>query len=328
MSPVGLKELLARLPKNQDPNLLIGFETSDDAAVYRINDETALVTTADFITPPVDDPFLFGQIAAANALSDVYAMGGKPITCLNLVGFPSDQLKPDILHGIIDGALNKITEAGAVLAGGHTTEDAEPKFGLSVTGIVHPQRYWSNTGAQPGDVLILTKPIGSGVLFNANLKKLVSPQALEECLQILIMLNRTACELLTSFEVHAAKDITGFGLAGHSLEMAKGSRVTLEIEVDAVPLMKEALDMYKRGITTGVNLSNHELINPDTQFARELPQWYEEILVDPQTSGGLLVAIPEKQGGAALQQLHDMGVSYARIIGTVHPPEQSQLLFI
>ena len=328
MSPVGLKELLARLPKNQDPNLLVGFETSDDAAVYRIDDETALVTTADFITPPVDDPFLFGQIAAANALSDVYAMGGKPITCLNLVGFPSDKLGPEILHSIVDGALNKITEAGAVLAGGHTTEDAEPKFGLSVTGIVHPQHFWSNKGAQAGDVLILTKPIGSGVLFNANLKNLVSLHALDECLQTLIMLNKTACEVLTHFDVHAAKDITGFGLAGHSLEMAKGSRVTLEINVEAVPLMKEALAMYKRGVTTGVNPSNQELIYPETKFLCDLPEWHKEIFVDPQTSGGLLVAIPEQQASSALQALHDAGVSHAQIIGRVRSLEQKHLLFV
>ena len=328
MSPVGLKELLARLPVNQDPNLLIGFENSDDAAVYRMNNETALVSTADFITPPVDDPFLFGQIAAANALSDVYAMGGKPVTCLNLVGFPSDKLGPEILHGIIDGALNKITEAGAVLAGGHTTEDAEPKFGLAVTGIVHPERYWSNTGAIPGDVLILTKPIGSGVLFNANLKKLVSPQALDECLQTLTMLNKTACDVLTRFEVHAAKDITGFGLAGHSLEMAKGSRVTLEIEVESLPLMREALEMYKRGVTTGVNPSNQALIRSDTQFKCKLADWHKEIFVDPQTSGGLLAAVPEQQGRSALQELHDAGVSHARIIGKVRPCEQKYLLFI
>ena len=150
------------MPKNIDPNLLVGFETSDDAGVYRLSDDTALVLTADFITPPVDDPYIFGQIGAANSLSDIYAMGAKPVTCLNLIGFPSGQLGPEVLHGIIEGALSKITEAGAVLAGGHTTDDEEPKFGLSVTGTVHPDRYWRNTGAQEGDVLILTKPIGSG----------------------------------------------------------------------------------------------------------------------------------------------------------------------
>lgn len=169
MSPVGLAKLLSQLPKKKDPNLLVGYETSDDAGIYRLSDDIALVVTADFITPPVDDPYLFGQIAAANSLSDVYAMGGSPVTFLNLVGFPAGELDPEVLHGIVAGALSKITEAGAVLAGGHTTDDDEPKFGLSVTGVVHPDKYWRNAGAQVGDALILTKPIGSGVLFNANL---------------------------------------------------------------------------------------------------------------------------------------------------------------
>lgn len=316
------------MPKNRDPNLLVGFETSDDAAVYRLNEDTALVTTADFITPPVDDPHLYGQIAAANALSDVYAMGGKPIICLNLVGFPSDQLAPEILHGIIAGALQKITEAGAVLAGGHTTEDEEPKFGLSVTGIVHPKNYWGNANAQAGDVLILTKPIGSGVLFNANRKKWVSQQALEECLQIITNLNKVAAETLAGFEIHSATDVTGFGLAGHSLEMAKGSEKTLQIDVDSVPIMKESLEMYKRGMTTGVNLSNRALIHPFTQFDETLPQWHQEIFIDPQTSGGLLVALPESQGSQTLQALHKAGVEHAQIIGKVQPLEQSHLTFV
>ena len=187
---------MAGLPRKSDPNLLVGFETSDDAGVYRLGEDTAMVVTADFITPPVDDPFTFGQIGAANSLSDVYAMGGRPVVCLNLIGFPSDDLGPEVLHGIVEGALSKITEAGAVLAGGHTTNDDEPKFGLSVTGVVHPDRYWRNAGALAGDALILTKPIGSGVIFNANLKGLLSPEALEETLAVLTDLNRTAAETL------------------------------------------------------------------------------------------------------------------------------------
>ena len=237
---------MAGLPRKSDPNLLVGFETSDDAGVYRLGEDTAIVVTADFITPPVDDPFTFGRIGAANSLSDVYAMGGRPVACLNLIGFPSEDLGPEVLHGIVEGALSKITEAGAVLAGGHTTNDDEPKFGLSVTGVVHPDRYWRNAGARPGDALILTKPIGSGVIFNANLKGLLSREALEETLAVLTELNRTAAETLARFDVHAATDITGFGLAGHALEMARGSGVTLEIDVDSVPTLPEALEMYER----------------------------------------------------------------------------------
>jgi selenide,water dikinase len=308
---------LASLPKNNDPNLLVGFDTSDDAGVYRLDDEKAIVVTADFITPPVDDPFLFGQIGAANSLSDIYAMGGKPLTCLNLIGFPTDQLGPEILHGIVEGALSKITEAGAVLAGGHTTADDEPKFGLSVTGIVHPDNYWRNIGARPGDVLVLTKPIGSGVLFNANLKKWVSEQALNECIGHITTLNKVAAETMAGFSIHAATDITGFALAGHALEMAQGSGVTLEIQAAQVPTMREALAMYEKGVSTGVNAENRALIEKETRFSSALSAWHQEIFVDPQTSGGLLVSLPAAEGDALVNALHDKGVEAACIIGAV-----------
>ncbi len=305
------------MPKNADPNLLVGFETSDDAGIYRLDDETALVVTADFITPPVDDPFVFGQIGAANSISDIYAMGGRPLTCLNLVGFPADDLGPEVLHGIVEGALSKITEAGAVLAGGHTTDDEEPKFGLSVTGVVHPQKYWRNAGARVGDVLILTKAIGSGVIFNANLKEWVSEAALAECIQTITTLNKAAAEVLTGYEVHAATDITGFGLAGHGLEMAQGSGVALEIEAAAVPFMTEALAMYEKGVSTGVNAANRALIEDYVHFEVNLPVWHREIFVDPQTSGGLLVALPAAQEEAVMGKLHEAGVEQAQVIGRV-----------
>jgi len=240
------------LPQQTDPNLLVGFETSDDAGVYQLNDTQAIVTTADFITPPTDDPRLFGQIAAANALSDVYAMGGQPLTCLNLLAFPANKLRQEILHGIIAGAAEKILEAGAVLAGGHSIEDEEPKFGLAVTGVVHPQKIWRNNGARVGDVLLLTKSLGSGVLLNANLKGWVSQEAIEECFRQLAILNRVAAETLQAFNVHAATDITGFGLAGHALEIAQGSPVTIEIETKKLPWLPEAAVMYERGMTTGL----------------------------------------------------------------------------
>jgi selenide, water dikinase len=302
---------------NQDPNLLVGFGSSDDAGVYRLTDEIAIVTTADFITPPVDDPYLFGQIAAANAISDVYAMGGKPLTCLNLVGFPSRKLPPGILHGIVAGALDKVTESGAVLAGGHTTEDDEPKFGLSVVGVVHPQKIWTNSNAKPGDALVLTKPIGSGVLFNANRKKLVSPQAMKECIDILITLNKTSAEVMKDFEIHSVTDITGFGLAGHCFEMAGASQVTIDIEVDKIPIMREALEMYQKGITTGMNSSNRELVKGHTVIKKVLPSRHQEILFDPQTSGGLMVALPADQSETLLKKLHQHGVTKANIIGKV-----------
>jgi selenide,water dikinase len=311
--------LLKKLPVNNDPNLLVGFDTSDDAGIYRINDDTAIVMTADFITPPVDDPFVFGQIAAANALGDVYAMGGRPVACLNLVAFPSKKLPARDLHQIVAGAMTKITEAGAVLAGGHSIEDDEPKFGLSVTGIVHPAKYWSNAGAKPGDVLILTKPLGSGVLFNANIKKWVSRAAMDECIDFTRTLNRVAAEVLAGFTVHAATDVTGFGLAGHGFEMAQNATITLAIDIEKLPIMREAVEMYRKGMSTGVNASNRQMVAASTRFKTQVPKWHMEIVFDPQTSGGLLAAIPEDQGDAAVAALQKAGVGDARIIGRVLP---------
>ena len=296
----------------------MGYETSDDAGVYRLTDDLAIIMTADYITPPVNDPFIYGQIAAANAISDVYAMGGKPIACLNLVSFPSNKLPPEVLHQIVAGALSKINEAGAVLAGGHSVEDDEPKFGLAVTGIVHPDKFWTNKGAQPGDALILTKPIGSGVLFNANIKKWVSKEAMEACLSILITLNRTAAEVMSGFDIHAATDVTGFGLAGHGLEIAKASEVNLEISIKDLPIMDEALTMYKKGVTTGVNAYNRQMVEQHLWLETDLPPWHEEIVFDPQTNGGLLMAVLETQAEDLVNALHAKGVTAAKIIGNVN----------
>ncbi|MBI9082342.1 MAG: selenide, water dikinase SelD [Desulfobacterales bacterium] len=315
MSPVGLGELLAGLPQNRDPNLLVGFHTSDDAGIYRLDDRTAIVMTADFITPPVNDPFVFGQIAAANALSDVYAMGGKPLACLNLVAFPSKKLPQESLRQILAGGLSKITEAGAVLAGGHSIDDDEPKYGLSVTGIVHPEKYWTNAGVRVGDALILTKPVGSGVLFNAALKKWVSARAMDACIDIITTLNRIAAEVLATFEIHAATDVTGFGIAGHGHEMATGSGVCLEIEIENLPVMVEALDMYRRGMSTGVNAANRSMVKADARFETDLPPWHREIVFDPQTNGGLMAAVPEVQAQPLVAALHAAGIADAGIIG-------------
>ena len=277
----------------------------------------AIVTTADFITPPVNDPFHYGQIAAANAISDVYAMGGEPKVCLNLVCFPSNKLPPEDLNQIIAGALDKITEAGAVLAGGHSVEDSEPKFGLSVVGIVHPDRYWTNGGARKGDALILTKPLGSGVLFNANLKNLVSSEAMLRCVETLIQLNKDAAQIMSTFEIHSVTDVTGFGLAGHAMEMAKSSGVQLQLNLEALPLMDEAIAMYEKGISTGVNRFNKELVENELEDRSNLPSHHKEILYDPQTSGGLLVALPAGQADALLDRLHGAQISAASVVGEV-----------
>lgn len=309
--------MLAQLPQTTDPNLLVGYHTSDDAGVYRLTDDLAVVTTADFITPPVNDPYTYGQIAAANAISDVYAMGGEPIVCLNLVCFPSKKLPPEDLNQIIAGALSKITEAGAVLAGGHSVEDSEPKFGLSVIGTVHPDKFWKNGGAKPGDVLILTKPLGSGVLFNANIKKWVSAEAMQTCIDTLSMLNKDAASVFHRFEVHAMTDITGFGLAGHCLEMAKASGAEIALEIASLPIMAEALEMYQKGVSTGVNTFNEDLVTEFLEFQREIDPHTRQLLFDPQTSGGLLAAVPEAQAEEVLNALTAAQVPVARQIGKV-----------
>jgi selenide,water dikinase len=318
--------MLEGLPRNVDPNLLVGFETRDDSAVYRVTDELALVSTADIITPPVDDPRVFGRIAAANALSDIYAMGARPIVALNLAGFPQKVLDVSVLGDIVAGALEKITEAGAVLAGGHTTDDEEPKFGLAVTGLVHPGRYWSNAGARPGDALILTKPLGSGVLFNANLKGRVSAAAMERCIETLTTLNKAAAEVLAALPAdaapHAVTDVTGFGLAGHALEMAEASGVTIEIDTAALPIFDEAIEMYEKGVSTGVNRANWDMIEGKARMEHGLSGRAAEILVDPQTSGGLLVAVGTEVAEDVVRELREVGVTQAVRIGTVGTNEQ------
>lgn len=308
--------------------MLVGFTTSDDAAVYKLSDQTAIIMTADFITPPVDDPIIYGQIAAANAISDVYAMGGTPLACLNLIAFPSGKLPEEMLHKIIAGGLNKITEAGAVLAGGHSIDDDEPKYGLSVTGTVHPDRIWTNTGARPGDVLVLTKPVGSGVLFNANLKNWVSAAAMDNCLEVLTTLNRRPAEIMQNFDIHAATDVTGFGLAGHALEMVGETAITIDIQVAALPIMDEALEMYRKGMTTGVNASNRQLVTGAMTMAPALPAWHQEIVFDPQTNGGLMVALLESQAQDLVTALHSAGIQAAAIIGRVTDQQEGvRLIF-
>lgn len=319
--------MLSSLGANHDSNLLVGFADSDDAGVYRISADQALVVTADIITPPVDDPYVFGQIAAANALSDIYAMGGKPVVCLNLACFPVDKLDQTVLGKIHEGAMSIVKEAGAVIAGGHTVQDEEPKFGLSVTGLIHPDRIWTNGGARPGDKLILTKPLGSGVLFNANLRKALSAGALASCVRYLVQLNRTSADVLAAYPVSAVTDVSGYGLAGHAFEMATASGVTLHLNTDSIPLFDEAQAMYERGVTTGVNKTNRAMLAGKCDFD-DLPASLQELMLDPQTSGGLLIALPATEADQAVQALNDNNVTAARIIGDVsEPADQFRLIF-
>ncbi len=304
---------------HRDANLLVGLETSDDAAVYRISDEVAMINTVDFITPPVDDPYWFGQISAANSISDVYSMGGKPLTALNLVMFPTQHLDKGILREILRGGNDKVIEAGACLVGGHSVDDNEPKYGLCVNGIVHPDKIITNAGAKPGDVLLLTKPLGSGVLFNAVRAGKFSMAELERStLPILASLNGLAMEKALQYDLHACTDVTGFGILGHLIEVADGSRIHAVLHYNALPFYPGAHDMYKKGQTTGSNKANRALVaRYSLVIEPSLSQSQEELLYDPQTSGGLLLSLPKEQAQDLLHELHSVGIDVAVKIGEV-----------
>jgi selenide,water dikinase len=293
----------------------VGYETCDDAAVYRLSDDLAFISTADYITPPVDDPYWFGQIAAANALSDVYAMGGKPLTALSLVMFPIKKLGVTVLKEILRGGADKVREAGASVAGGHSVDDNEPKYGLAITGVVHPDRILTNRGARAGDALILTKPLGTGVLFNACRSKKLPWPDLEPILPQVASLNKRAMEIALNFDVHACTDITGFGLIGHVLEIAKGSGLQINLFFDKLPFYPNALQMYRRGEKTGSNQANRRLVERTSVRIRKLSKEEEEILFDPQTSGGLLLSVPSARADDLVAELTKAGVEAAAVVG-------------
>jgi selenide,water dikinase len=294
MGPEALAQVLCHLPKVHDPRLLIGLETSDDAAVYKLNDETALIQTLDFFTPIVDDPYMYGQIAAANSLSDVYAMGGQPLLAMNIVCFPNC-LSHEILAEILKGGADKIKEAGALLVGGHTVEDNEPKYGLSVTGIVHPDKVISNAAAKPGDQLVLTKPLGMGILNTALKADMLSPSQIERVMMIMATLNNVAANGMKEFAVSACTDITGFGMLGHAYEMAKASKVSLQIDHRSVPIIDGTIEYGKMGLVPAGAYANRKYVAEHIHFDDEVPQYMQDILYDPQTSGGLLISIPRDQ---------------------------------
>ena len=295
----------------------MGFDTSDDAAVYRVAPEIALISTVDYITPPVDDPYWFGQIAAANSLSDVYAMGGQPLTALNLVMFPSKKLDMAFLKEILRGGSAKVLEADASMAGGHSVDDNEPKYGLAVTGRVHPDRILTNCGAQVGDALILTKPLGTGVLFNANRSGKLPYAELEALLPQVAALNRSAIEAALKFEVHACTDVTGFGILGHSLELARGSDVQIDLIYENLPFYPNALRMYQKGETTGSNKANRKLAEGAWEITAQRSTAEQDLLFDPQTSGGLLLAVPAAQADDLIARLKKEGVATAVRVGEV-----------
>lgn len=297
----------------------MGYETSDDAAVYRLTDEIAMINTVDFITPPVDDPYWFGQVSAANSISDVYSMGGVPLTALNLVMFPAKHLDLGYLREILRGGHDKVVEAGACLVGGHTVDDEEPKYGLCVNGRVHPDRIITNAAARPGDALILTKPLGSGVLFNAvRSGKFPYPRLEQEVLPSLAALNGPAMATALQFELHACTDITGFGILGHLLEMAMGSNTCFLLRYSDLPFYNGALEMYGKGESTGSNKPNRALVARHTlEMRTSLSRAAEELLYDPQTSGGLVLAVPQRQAAELVAALRAAGVAAAVRIGSV-----------
>jgi selenide,water dikinase len=291
--------------------------------VYRLSTDTAVISTVDFITPPVDDPYWFGLIAAANSLSDVYAMGGRPILALNLVMFPSKALDMGLLKQILRGGNDKVAEAGACMAGGHSVDDNEPKYGLAVTGVVHPEQLITNAGARPGDALVLTKPLGTGVLFNANRSGKLPYRDLEAILPEIAALNGAALDVARRFDVHAGTDITGFGLLGHCLEMARGSATCIHVSYRRLPFHPHAAAMYRRGETTGSNTANRLAVAGSWELQVKLAAAEEELLFDPQTSGGLLLSVPDSQADELVRSLQAAGVGSAARIAEVVACEQA-----
>ena len=326
MGPGALTEILQNLPNVRDRDLLVGYDSSDDAAVYRVSDDVAVIETVDFFTPIVDDPYLFGQIAAANALSDVYAMGGEPRVAMNLLCVPNCLPKEDV-RAILEGGHSKAVEAGCVIAGGHTIQDSEPKYGLCVTGFVHPERILKNVGAQPGDVLVLTKPLGSGVLTTALKADLISASSRDAAYAHMATLNKAAGDAVRQVsDVHACTDITGFGLLGHSFEMAEGSGVTIRLHGKAIPLMDEALDMAGMGIIPSGAYRNMDYVKPHLAVLPSAQQALLDLAADPQTSGGLLVALPREQAERLLSLLRPFA-PWSAIVGEVSARKASELEF-
>lgn len=294
--------MLASLPRVPNENVLIGFDTSDDAGVYKLSESLALVQTVDFFTPIVDDPYTFGAIAAANSLSDVYAMGGKPVSALSILAYPGKGDLDD-LAGILNGGAEKMREAGCAVLGGHSVADEEIKFGYAVTGVIDPKRVKPNSGAVVGDALVFTKRLGTGVIATALKRGLAAEGDVQAAVESMLTLNRLACEKMLQFEPHGCTDVTGFGLIGHAREMALGSGVTLEIEVDQVRFLSGAVEYARMGAIPGGLKNNKEFASCVVEHAREIPAEIEDLLYDPQTSGGLLITLPEKDAAALIEEL-------------------------
>ena len=320
-----LAQLLEGIRVHEDPNLLVGFDKSDDASVYKVSDDLALVQTVDFFPPIADDPYLFGQIAATNALSDVYAMGGEPKLCLNIMAIPESMPK-EAVHQLLRGGYDKVYEAGALITGGHSILDEEPKYGLAVTGFVHPDRVLTNSGARPGDVLLLTKPLGIGVLTTAAKADMASPAAVALAQQLMTTLNKSARDAMVQYRVHACTDVTGFGLLGHACEMAQGSGVELELRVEDIDLIPEAVELARMGILPAGMYRNRAFAEGEVDAGvTELCK--QDLLYDPQTAGGLLMAVDPADADALLAELRRC-VPSAQRIGVVQEYRGGKRIFL
>lgn len=321
IGPDILAQVLRHLPKTVDENLIVGLDTADDAAVYRINDDLAIIQTLDFFTPMVDDPYTFGQIAAANSLSDIYAMGGEPTLCMNIVCFP-DCLKPEVLAEILKGGLDKVKEAGAILVGGHSVTDEEPKYGLSITGFVHPDKVLTNSGAKVGDVLIITKPLGLGIINTAIKGDIADKATYDEAVESMTTLNKFGKQAVEGLSgVSSVTDITGFGLLGHALEMAEGSNVTIEINYKEIPLIKNALEYARMGLVPAGTYANKNHIGDKVSFVEGLKEDIKDVLYDPQTSGGLLISVSKEDAKEVLKRLKGSKLPFG-VIGEVLEKEK------
>jgi selenide, water dikinase len=308
-------QVLHDLPKFNNPDMLVGTETSDDAGVFRLRPDLAIVNTVDFFTPIVDDPYVFGQIAAANSLSDVYAMGGEPKTAMNIVCFPKGKMAMEILGEILKGGADKVKESGAVVIGGHSIIDEEIKYGMAVTGIIHPDKILRNVGVQEGDAMILTKPLGTGIITTALKKGKASKESIDEAVGFMTTLNAAAAAIIRKYPVHACSDVTGYGILGHALEMASGSSVTLVLESQNFPVMRGAPRLAEKGYITGGCKRNRDYLKDKITVEKSLSEGLVEVAFDPQTSGGLLIAVARRHGAKLLEELHAGGVKSATQVG-------------
>ena len=308
-------QVLHGLPKFNNADMLVGTETSDDAGVFRLRPDLAIVNTVDFFTPIVDDPYVFGQIAAANSLSDVYAMGGEPKTAMNIVCFPKGKMAMEILGEILKGGADKVKESGAVVIGGHSIIDEEIKYGMAVTGIIHPDKILRNVGVQEGDVMILTKPLGTGIITTALKKGKASKESIDEAVGFMTTLNAAAAAIIRKYPVHACSDVTGYGILGHALEMASGSSVTLVLESQNFPVMRGAPRLAEKGYITGGCKRNRDYLKDKITVEKSLSEGLVEVAFDPQTSGGLLIAVARRHGAKLVEELHAVGVKSATQVG-------------